>query len=268
MKSLAEFLSEKREVTIHTLASYIRPYMREQWQPLLQEHQEELLRMFDQAGEYAYGMFFRMLCQPIQEQLRLAGFVCQPDYPGDFRTASVEYWGPPEERERCLYCSILKSDRTNGETFGQPSTLHDVSHPTTSIPIKSSGNALGTLVLQVFHDHTQFRVPSSPGIFALEETESEAIIEALSHASVRLRGRQQQGEAPQHKWAIRHSQPRWEYSVEVGLADCIDERRIEISESMLDSTLAVWGHNGWELVTVVPHGERMIAFFKRPAEED
>jgi Family of unknown function (DUF6022) len=238
MKSLQEFLSEKREVTIHTLASYIRPYIREQWQILLQEHQEDLLRTFDQAGEYAYGTYFRMLCQPIQEQLRLAGFVCEPDYPGDFRTASVEYWGPPEERERCLW-SVVKT---------------------------AQGTCLGTMVLQVFHDHTQFRVPYPPGILTLEEIETEALIEALSHASVRLRGRQQ-GEASQQKWAIRHNQPGWEYSIEVGLADCIDAKRIEISESMLDSTLALWGRNGWELITVVPYQERMIAFFKRPAEE-
>jgi len=239
MKSLEEFLSEKREITIHTLASYIKQYTREQCQPILQEHQEEMLRMFDKAGEYAYGVFFRMLFQSLQEQFKQAGFVCEPDYPGDFRSSSVEYWGPPEERERCMW-SVVKT---------------------------AQGATLGTIVTQIYHDHTQFRIPLPPGVLALEETEAGAIVEALSHASVRLKGRQQ-GEAPQQKWAVRQGEPKWEYSVEVGLADYIDPKHIEISESMLDGALALWGSNGWELVTAIPHQGRMIAFFKRPTKEN
>ncbi|MBV9229770.1 MAG: hypothetical protein JOZ18_10690, partial [Chloroflexi bacterium] len=72
MKSLEEFLSEKREITIHTLASYIRQYIREYCQPMLQEHQEELVQTFDKAGEYAYGVFSRMLFQQLREQFKQA----------------------------------------------------------------------------------------------------------------------------------------------------------------------------------------------------
>ncbi len=237
MKSLEEFLSEKREITIHTIASYIRQYIREQWQAVLQENHEKLLQTFDKAGEYVYGVYSRTLFQPLQEQLKQAGLHCEPDFPGDFRSASVEYWGPPEERERCLWCVV--------------STVQ--------------GKLLGTIVTQVFHDHTQFRLPHPPGIFALEETETSAIVEALSHASVRLRGMEREERFPQET-VTRQAQPKWEYSVEVGLADCLDSKHLEVSESLLDGAIALWGHYGWELVTVVPHQERMIAFFKRPAK--
>jgi len=115
----------------------------------------------------------------------------------------------------------------------------------------------------VFHDHTRFRIPHAPGIIVLEETETDAIIEALSHASVRLSGAPQE-EAVDQDMTIKPEQPAWEYSVEVGLADCIDPKRIEISESMLDYSLTLWGRYGWELVSVVPHQGRLIAFFKRP----
>jgi len=115
----------------------------------------------------------------------------------------------------------------------------------------------------VFHDHTRFRIPHAPGIIVLEETETDAIIEALSHASVRLSGAPQE-ETVDQDMTIKPEQPAWEYSVEVGLADCIDPKRIEISESMLDYSLTLWGRYGWELVSVVPHQGRLIAFFKRP----
>ncbi|QBD83007.1 hypothetical protein EPA93_46415 [Ktedonosporobacter rubrisoli] len=237
MKSLETFLSEKREVTIHTLASYIKQYIHEKCQSLLQEQQEELLRIFDQAGERAYGVFQRMLCQPIQEQLKQAGFVCEPDYPGDFQTSSLEYWGPPEERERC-YWSTVKT---------------------------AQGETLGTLVTQFFHDHTRFRIPRDPGILVLEETENEAIIAELSHASVRMMNNLQ-ADLMQRRWAINQEPDVWEYSIEMGLADCLDSEHAEISGTLLDNTLSLWGHNGWELVTVIPQQGRLIGFFKRPAK--
>ncbi|EFH82259.1 DUF6022 family protein [Ktedonobacter racemifer] len=234
MISLEKFLSEKREVTIHTLASYIKQYIQEQCPLLLQEHQEELLRTLDQAGERAYGVFARMLFLPIQEQLKQAGFVCDPNYPGDFSTSSIEYWGPPEERDRC-YWTVVRTVQ---------------------------GTTLGTIITRVFHDHTQFRIPLPPATFTLEETETDAIVEALSHASVRL----QQAELLQRKWAPGQERSEWEYSIEIGLADYIDSRSAEITGTLLDRALSLWGQNGWELVTIVPRQERLIAFFKRPAK--
>lgn len=160
----------------------------------------------------------------------------EPEFPGHFATASLEYWGPPEERERCLWCVVRTAE----------------------------GTMLGTLVTRVFHDHTQFRIPHAPGIIPLEETETPAIIEALSHASIRLSGIAQEDIAPECPVAALE-RPAWQYSVEVGLADCIDSHKIEVCEGMLDHALALWGHYGWELVSVVPHRDRLIAIFKRPA---
>jgi hypothetical protein len=79
---------------------------------------------------------------------------------------------------------------------------------------------------------------------------------------VRLRGRQQEREIEQTT-TTESEQPGWEYSVEVGFADCLDAQRVEISESLRDHALSLWGRYGWELVAVVPQQERMIAFFKR-----
>ncbi len=237
MKTLQEFLAEKREITIHTIASYIRQYLREQYQIVLQEQKEKLLQLYATAGEQTYGYYSRGLFGPLQEQLTRAGFICEPDFPGDFRATSIEYWGPPEERERCLWC-VVRNEQ---------------------------GTVLGTLVTQFFHDHIQFRLPHPPGIFVLEETDSEAILEALSHASTRMRG-MEHGEM-RNGAALRPDLTAWEYSVELGLADYLDPQRIEISEALLDTALTTWGRNGWELTTIVPHQGRLIAFFKRPAKD-
>ena len=234
MKALDQSLAEKKDVTIHTLASYIRQYIREQLPVVLQENHEKLERTFAKAGEYAYGVYGRTLFQPLQEEFKRAGINATPDFPGDFATTSIEYWGPPEERERCMW-SVLST---------------------------ASGRTLGTIVTQIYHDHTRFRIPHVPGIIVLEETETDAVLSALSHASIRLSSTAQKEDL---EAAPEPEQTGWEYSVEVGLADCLDSRRTEISEGLLDHSLALWGNYGWELVTVVPSQGRLVAFFKRLA---
>ncbi|MBA2682503.1 MAG: hypothetical protein H0U76_29435 [Ktedonobacteraceae bacterium] len=236
MKTLNLFLDEKKKVTIHTLASYIRQYILEQFPIVLHENHEKLERTFAKAGEYAYGVYGRTLFQPLQEELRQAGINAQPDFPGDFATTSIEYWGPPEERERCMW-SVLST---------------------------ASGQTLGTIVTRIFHDHTRFRIPHAPGIIVLEETETDAVLSALSHAATRLSGTAQEKVV---ETMLKAKQPVWEYSVEVGLADCLDSRKTEISEALLEHSLALWGNYGWELVTAVPSQGRLIAFFKRSGTE-
>jgi hypothetical protein len=47
----------------------------------------------------------------------------------------------------------------------------------------TEGEALGTIVIIVFHDHTRFRIPRRPQIIALIETGQAAVVEALSQRS-------------------------------------------------------------------------------------
>jgi len=62
MLPLEEFLFEQSEITVQTLASYIQQYIQEQWQPVLQQGKEELLRLYDKAGEgAAYGTYAHRL---------------------------------------------------------------------------------------------------------------------------------------------------------------------------------------------------------------
>lgn len=239
MKSLAEFLDEKREVTIHTLASYSRQYLQEQWEAVLLEHQEDLLRVFGKAGEVAYGMFGRSLLQPLLEQFSPAGFL----YEGGNFSTSIEHWGPPEERERCMWCVVRSAE--------------------------PGGKLLGTLVFRIFHDHTRFRLPYPPALLTLEETTTSAIVEILSRAFIRKDSTSYEGTFQGDQERVTSEEHlEWEYSVEIGLGDSLDPHRLELSEALLDQSLSRWGRYGWELANTVSHQGRLMAFFKRPLKRN
>jgi len=234
MKAFAEFLAEKRDVTIQTLASYSRQYLQEHWEAVLHEYAEELERVFAKAGEVAYGMYGRSLLLPLLTQFSEADMT----YEGANFSTSIEHWGPPEERERCMWCVI--------RTQQQPA------------------RTLGTLVFRIFHDHTRFRLPYPPALLTLAETTPLEIIEALSHTFVRR-------DVHAYEGTFRLGGPGeaeegeggWEYSVEIGLGDSLDPQRLELSQAMLDQALSHWGRYGWELVSTASHQGRLLAFFKR-----
>lgn len=238
MKEVIEDLTAENR-TIHTVAAYVQQFVDKYYQQVLDRDIDQLKDIFAQVGEPAYGAFGRALFQPILTKLAQAGIVCENGLPGKLQT-SIERWGPPEDRERCLWSVISDVD----------------------------GFPLGAIVTRLFHDHTQFRLPRPPRIFALEETDASVIVTGLSCAHVRLRGGEEyRGAFLQPTMEIRED-GNWEYSVEIGLADGIERGRAELTEGLLDHALAAWGYYGWELTTVASHQGELIAFFKRPSRKN
>lgn len=231
MKTWKEFFTTNREITIQSLAEYINQYLQQQWELVLQENYNELSDMFTKIGEPAYGAYLNKLIHPIFNELTNHGFILKP---GFIVPNSVEHWGPPEERERCLWCVVKKED----------------------------GNSIGTLVLRFFHSHVKFDIPLAPEIIALGETERDAIIDTISDASIRLNN---QYGGVLHQDRKKDQIQRWEYSAETGLSDYLNSGRDDLEVSFLDYALSRWGKHGWELTSVVPYEGRLIAFFKRPA---
>jgi Family of unknown function (DUF6022) len=158
MKPLEEYLSETSAVTIHTFASYIKQYIAEKWQHVLQERQKELVHVFDKVGEgAAYGTYAQQLFHPIQEQLKQSGFHSEPGFPGALYTSRE--WGPLTRRERWMWCMVKTAQ----------------------------GVPLGALVILYFHDHTMFRIPHPPEVLALEATNNQAIVVVLSRMSAHFK---------------------------------------------------------------------------------
>ncbi|QFY82698.1 hypothetical protein D0808_15460 [Bacillus subtilis] len=230
MKTWNEFFLQNQEITIHRLAKYFNQYVQQQWDIILKKHHDELIETFKKIGEPTYGVYLKKLLQPIMKQLMDEGYLLKT---GFIMPNSIEHWGPPEERERCMWCVVKNEDEM----------------------------PLGTLVLRMFHSHTAFDVPRAPDFLALEQIEKEAIIEAISKASIRL-NRKDHGFVPQDR--KNKEIQRWEYSAETGLSDYLTSNQDALEVSYLDYALSQWGKQGWELTSVVPYEGRLVAFFKRP----
>ncbi|MDQ0885857.1 putative coiled-coil protein SlyX [Paenibacillus sp. V4I9] len=229
MKAWKEYFETNQEITIQSLAAYVNQHIQQMWVSVLQDHYDELTDTFEKIGEPSYGVYIHKLLQPILKEVTNAGYNLKPGFK---MPHSLEHWGPPEERERCMWC-VVKDEHEK---------------------------PVGTFVLRVFHSHVKFKVPLAPNILALDETEQDSIIAAISKANIRL-NKEYGGVVHQNR--ENDQIQRWDYSAETGLSDYLTQNETEVS--VLDYALSKWGKEGWELASVVPHQGRLIAFFKRPA---
>lgn len=223
------------EMTIEAIVRKASKIMDSSWRAEYEERREELERMFAEFGDRAYGAWIQRFMVPVFAHLAEEGYQAKA---GFNRSDSVENWGPPEERERCAWYVIKGSD----------------------------GEPVGSMILQVYHSHRSFRLPRAPRLFALPETDKEAIVAALSRAGTRVRwDRKEERLAEPVESGIEA--PRWEYATDVSLGDCLrPEDDAQLHSWSLDEMLSHWGRYGWELVNVVSRSDgRTIAFFKRPA---
>lgn len=140
---------------IFTLAHQAEELIAKNWQSLLEKNQAKLLDAYARAGDMAYGTYCDMLFRPVHKLIRQAGLRIAPRLPGDFDCSRE--WGNADEsdQQRWMWSTV-------------------------SLP---TGEPIGTLVTVTHHDHTQFRVPRPPVIFALAETEPVAVVEALGDRS-------------------------------------------------------------------------------------
>ncbi|MCC3372731.1 DUF6022 family protein [Cohnella sp. REN36] len=219
------------ESAISGLVRQMNRHLADVWEPIWRSQEATLAQMFAEYGDRAYGVYLQHLMAPIAERLREADYVIRA---GFNRHESVENWGPPEERERC--CWYVVRDE--------------------------SDCAIGTAVLRFFHSHVSFRLPQAPVFLALEETEPAEIEEALSYAWARM-GRQ----GVSYRSFDEAPTQVWEYGTDAGLADYLNAPPglRQTGTGHIDQALALWGRNGWELVTVLAHGDRLVGYFKRPA---
>lgn len=140
---------------IAAIAREIETYVAGEWQTILEENHDKLADAYARAGDMAYGTYLDLLFRPVHRWMREAGLRVEPKLPGDFDISRE--WGNADEtdQQRWMWSTVRAAD----------------------------GRALGTLVTITHHDHTGFRVPRAPGILALEETEQDAVVAALSARS-------------------------------------------------------------------------------------
>ncbi len=127
---------------IAALARRTQSFLDENWATAWQQHLPEIARTYEAKGEPAYGVYTRRLFAPLLAEMASHELRSTPRLPGSFRN-SEERWGAPTNRERRFWSIITH--------------CHD--------------EAIGTLVICFFHDHTRLRVPRAPTILALTNTD-------------------------------------------------------------------------------------------------
>ncbi len=154
MTTLAETFSLKGR-TLEVVATYAQQYVDEHCQQVLQENRAALEEIYARLGDPAYASYSQALFRPLFDEIREAALICDPGLPGSF-PLSREQWGPQDERERRFWC-VLREE---------------------------NGRDLGTLVTRFFHDHTQLRIPRTPIVLPLVQTNQTAIAQMVESSRI------------------------------------------------------------------------------------
>jgi hypothetical protein len=140
---------------IFALAAEFTETINATWEKVLERNEAKLIDAYARGGDMAYGTYLDALFRPIRKRLKELGLKIKPRLPGDFNLSRE--WGVADEsdQQRWMWSTVRDAD----------------------------GKPLGTLVTITYHDHTQFRLPRPPKLFALTETGKEAVVAALSQRS-------------------------------------------------------------------------------------
>jgi hypothetical protein len=147
-----DFLEQRDEVSVSSLAAFVKEYVKDHWRVVLREQREKLLDAWERVGEPAYGVYFTALMRPLRQQFVDAGIVTDPAFPGALPHSVEAFAGPMNDRARCMWFVVRRK----------------------------GGAPFGTIVVRFFHDHTRFRVPRSPDVLAIDETEPDDIADVLT----------------------------------------------------------------------------------------
>ena len=141
----------------------VETHIGENAQAIFDNNADQLLDEFNRIGDEAYGTYLNLLFEPIHQRFKEAGLRAAPGLPGNFGMSRE--WGNADEtdQQRWMWSTIKRIDTSGGKA--------------------KAGEAIGTIVVIVFHDHSQFRLPRLPQIIALAETGKAAVVNALSQRS-------------------------------------------------------------------------------------
>lgn len=147
--------TELRGKDIFALSAWIDAQLEAHWQGVQDAYREKLADAYARAGDAAFGTYLNLLLRGAKRKLRESGLRTTPPLPGDFNISRE--WGSADEtdNERWMWSAVHTA-------LGEP---------------------LGTLVTTVPHDHTRFRLPRRPRVFALRETGRTEVEAALSRYS-------------------------------------------------------------------------------------
>jgi hypothetical protein len=138
---------------IHSIGRYIQQHIDEEWEAAFRETHSKMLALYSQIGDSVYAIYGKHLFQTVHEQFKSSGLQASPKLPGSLMNSRE--WGADEsDRQRWMWSKISRD-----------------------------GKAIGTIVIIIYHDHLQIRIPRAFQVIALEATSHAAVINALSQHS-------------------------------------------------------------------------------------
>lgn len=140
---------------IQEIAEQTQLHINNSWEIILDKHSDRLQKAYEKMGDGAYGLYLDLLFKPVYGKLKDSGFKVMPKLPGNLNISRE--WGNVGETDQQRWMwSVIK------------------------FPDKSD---CGTIVVEVYHDHTRFRLPKPPAIRCITFTKQEDIIAELSRIS-------------------------------------------------------------------------------------
>ena len=153
--TLVSYLEKNQNrAQIFAVGQFLEDHVTANWDVILTEKKAQLNHAFATAGEPAYGTYLNFLYHKIHSQLKDAGLRVSTRLPGDMSISRE--WGTNSretDQYRCMWSTLYELD---------------------------TDEPLGTIVTVLPHDHTQFRVPTKPPVFALAETTKDEVVATLS----------------------------------------------------------------------------------------
>lgn len=155
MHALYSVLPPRIPHDIQAIGVYAKRHVDTNWKAVLAKNTAKLDDAFARGGDMAYGTYLGLLLRPLMRSLAGSGLTASPRLPGQFDISRE--WGNSDEtqQQRWMWSLVLDSENRN----------------------------LGTLVTVIHHDHSRFRLPQPPEIFAIAENTKQQIVEALSQRS-------------------------------------------------------------------------------------
>ena len=84
IETAASILEAQQDNPIEAIGSYISEHIEQNWEKVLTDNREKLLRAYNEGGDMAYGTYLNLLFLPVHRQFKEMGIRPAPKFPGDF----------------------------------------------------------------------------------------------------------------------------------------------------------------------------------------
>ncbi|MCF6409424.1 DUF6022 family protein [Pseudalkalibacillus salsuginis] len=149
----------KPNITIDEIGKAFSRYIDENWEEVLNNHKEKFEALFPEYEDATYGMYLDHLLPPFWKEVEMAGF----------RSAEKT------KEDDFIIAGCLNFRNSIEKTKWKP-----YEHRVFWIVIENDGHQeIGTLIFELSHSHSKFKVPEAPVVSIFKVTDRKEITEKI-----------------------------------------------------------------------------------------